>query len=160
MPAPGRFLTLVCLLMLAAAAGRAQTAPEQKPALSLKLTAPATTLCAGTSIELWLEIKNTAPEVQPVDTDSLWNNVVYSEFKPDGSGRGGGQSSDCSHCGGDFIILYEGDTFWAASTFPLDNEFFRKAGTYDIAVSLQSATSNRVKFKLVDCGKTESEVTR
>jgi hypothetical protein len=149
----GQASALACLFIFFAGVAQAQTDSEKKKdALELKLSAPNTTLCAGTSIDLELEIKNISLEVVKIDKADLWTQYSYSKSFSDGTGRAGGQASNCNHCHGDFIMLYPDEAYWTIHKFSLNSEFFSEAAKYHIAASLNSSTSNKLGFELIDCG--------
>jgi hypothetical protein len=152
----GRSYLLACLFIFAAGVAQAQTDSEKKKdALELKLSTLKTTLCAGTSIDLELEIKNISQEVVKIDKADLWTQYSYSKSYPDGNGTGraGGLASNCGDCHGNFITLFPDETYWTTYKFSLSGEFFSEAAKYHIATSVNSNTSNKLDFELIDCGK-------
>lgn len=145
-------VAFACFFIFSIAICHAQTGSEKKKdALELKLSAPMTTLCAGVSIDLELNIKNLSQEVVKINKADLWSEYFYSQINPDGSGRTGGTTS-CYNCGKDILTLYPGDSYWEAHKFPLESAFFRRIGKYGISTSINSVTSNDVEFELTDCG--------
>lgn len=155
-----RAAALALVVLSAANVAVAQTAGKKKKTFEPKLGATVTTLCVGTAIDLELELKNVSRRYAEIDKVDLWTRFYYSYFAPDGSGAGGGMAVFCAHCRGEVVALSPGATHWAAHKFSLAGEFFRRAGKYEISVSVESGQSNAVAFELIDCGQVNSEVTK
>ncbi len=133
--------------------GESHTKVKSAP-LEVKLQMLVSTMCVGTSTILEMEVINVSRKEITLDKVDLWSQFTYSYSEPiNGSGRGGGQGTGCSHCRGNTITLYPGPTYWASHTFPLDNDFFKDPGDYTLETSINSISSNEVKFTLIDCGK-------
>jgi hypothetical protein len=148
------FRLVCCGLLLGTPLCAQESAAKAKAEpLELKLRALHTTLCVGAGLVLELEVKNTRRAAVQIDKVDLWSNFSYGFSGADGSGRGGGMGTGCDHCRGDVIVLYPGMTYWDTHTFPLAGSFFADAGKYTFATSINSDTSNRVEFELLDCGK-------
>lgn len=159
----GRVYLLACLFIFIAGVAQAQTDSEKKDALELKLSAPNTTLCVGTSIDLELEIKNISQEVVKIDKADLWDSYYFFHSNADGSKQMRGQTSrhlDEGPYYGDFMVLYPGETYWGTHKVLLENEFLRKAVKYSMdtlieayrSKSIDTIYSNEVDFELIDCG--------
>ena len=149
----GRALALACAALLGTDAASAQAGAEKKKALELKLSANVTTLCVGAAVDLELELRNIGKRPVEIDKVDLWASFSYSFAEPGGAGVGGGTGRGCSHCRGDMITLLPSQTHWTAHKFSLADEFFRRAGKYEILTSVESNSSNRVEFELIDCGQ-------
>ena len=149
----GRALALAFVVLSAANPAAAQAGAKEKKALQLKLNANVTTLCAGTAVDLELELKNVGRRPVEIDKVDLWASFSYSYDEPGGAGNGVVTASGCSHCRGNTFALLPGETHWTAHKFSLADEFFRRAGKYEISTSVESSFSNRVGLELIDCGQ-------
>ena len=155
----GRMISLVAIALFLSSAVQAQTSsPEpvenKRPApFELKLSTTTTMLCIGNSIELELELTNVSQEPVEIDKLRLWDSFFYSHSRPDGSGRNGGSSTNCGHCGKEKITLAPGANYRDKHTFSLDYDFFQEAGTYTIEVDYDQISSNSVEFELYECNQ-------
>jgi len=152
-----RLIVLVGLAMFLSVTSYAQDGERQEKVksapLEIRLQTLVSTLCVGTSTILEMEVINVSRKEIKFDKVDLWSEFTYSYSDPNTtSGRGGGQGSSCSHCRGDVITLYPGTNYWTSHTFPLDTDFFKDPGNYTLATSINSVSSNQVKFTLIDCG--------
>lgn len=135
---------------------------REKAPLSLKLKVLNLTRCLGSSIDLELEMQNVGAEEIRIDRADLWASFSYGgPIAPDAtSGRGGGESSGCDHCRGNFLTLLPGVAYWDKHEFKL-HEFFNQEGKYSISINLpyksgnedsSLAQSNQVMVELYQCG--------
>jgi hypothetical protein len=147
-------------VLSAATIAAAQKSAEKKKALELKLSANVTTLCAGTAIDLELELKNAGKRRVEIDKVDLWASFSYSYRDPGGAGTGGVVATGCSHCRGNTIPLLPGETHWTAHKFSLADEFFRRAGKYQVSTFVESHPSNPVEFELIECGQVNFEESK
>ena len=164
-------LSLAVLLAVALAVNgqnseqpREGAAKENSP-LKLKLSTLKSSLCLGSLVDLQLEIQNLGAEEIKIDKADLWASFsYYGGNDPDTtSGRGGGQSSGCDHCRGNYLTLLPGVAYWDKHEFE-PNDVFDHAGRYFISTSLPytigntdrpSEGSNDVGFELFQCGRVE-----
>ena len=120
--------------------------------LELKLSAPVTTaLCRGDSLLLEVEVRNAGRAPFEFDQSELWKRFTYAYESPEGGGPGGGMGISCN-CPAEPLTLVPGRTLWDRHEFSLKNEFFNQPGRYEISVSVEQVSSNRLKFEIMDCG--------
>jgi hypothetical protein len=128
--------------------------------LELKVLNP--TRCLGSAVGLELEIQNVGAEEIRIDRADLWASFSYGgPIAPDAtSGRGGGESSGCDHCRGNYLTLLPGVAYWDKHEFKF-HEFFSREGKYFISINLpyksgnadsSLAQSNQVMVELYQCG--------
>jgi hypothetical protein len=167
----GRAFALAYVALLSDGYARAQdvvwpqaqetgVAVGEKAPVELKLSAPVTAvLCVGGTLVLELEVRNISEKALEFDKSALWKNYTYVFYEPEGFGQGGGRGVSCTHCLVEREVLLPGLVYFDKHEFSLKDEFFRKAGNYDIGVFFDNTgrfMSNRLKFELMDCGHTES----
>jgi hypothetical protein len=160
-------LAVLLALTLAVKGQNGRQPPEGAPKiapLKLKLSTLKSSLCLGSSIDLQLEIQNVGAEEIKIDKADLWASFSYYGGVDPGttSGRGGGQSSGCDHCRGNYLTLLPGVAYWDKHEFKRNDDFFDHAGRYFISTSLPykigstdrpSEGSNDVEFELFQCGR-------
>ncbi len=143
---------LVCFLAfmgLALAQDRSEPQPE-KP-VELKVSTTAMMLCLGASMPMEMELTNRSGQEFKVDKVDLWNSFSYGHSRDDGSGRGGGQATGCSHCRGEYIVLVPEQKHVSTFNFALASDFFKDPGNYTIKLNYKQVSSNELHFELYDC---------
>lgn len=119
--------------------------------LDLRLSTTTMALCVGSSLPMELEITNLSNQEKKIDKVDLWSSFGYGFSRADGSGRGGGTGSSCSHCRGNYIALKPAGSYQSSYSYSLDNDFFHEPGGYTIKMNFGQLSTNELSFELYDC---------
>lgn len=119
---------------------------ERRPPIDLKLSTTLLVLCTDSSIPLDLEMTNRGSDVIKIDKVDLWSNIRYGYLGDRSADRGGGRASFCDHCRGDLVVLRPDQSYQSSFKFPLDTDFFKDAGKYEISLAIEGVSSNKLTF--------------